>query len=596
MNPPSRGFTKFRGLNHHQLDQREATMKEPHLQSSSNMQHLRHLTSTDMEKRLPTRSKTGCLTCRKRKLKCDETRPTCSKCTSQCFSCEWPKETICRSKSQLQASHHALLGRRALERRSQLATTFTPLRSSLRETLWECANSVALTPSDRHSLDFFSSSVTCGRYGFGQWCTLQYIARDVAPSSSGVLRMMLALSASEMHKISSQKSISPKAPGVDPGIYHYNLALKHLRDCLDQRVGGAWSAGAIIATIFFMVQYEMQFSTSVKRVKAHFAGLWAVISTHPLFQGKGSSCKVPPRPDGNSGTTVDTHFVLSCQLIVWLLSVCRDLARNKKPLLMLFRYTDVMATSSGASTSLLRRLTNSKNPYLAPSQLYRTAQAGFCKLWGERPPPTQELFSMDINRPVELGQQVLSIRFNIWELRSQGKRGEGECYTSASLLEKLLQLGKEYIDVIQLAETTATIPKVQTMETVTRTVASYWACILFYRRMLGDPGPQNHIYQNAVAKLTDLLYLHYEHDQSKSIHSRLVWPTFIATIEVHDRIHRSWLLGKLRDVYDLSAECGWAFSTAAKILGIQTAPGIPWVDLASYMQSQDDDADKNNSI
>jgi hypothetical protein len=127
------------------------------------------------------------------------------------------------------------------------------------------------------------------------------------------------------------------------------------------------------------------------------------------------------------------------------------------------------------------------------------------------------------------------------------------------------------------------------METITRIVACYWATILFHRRMLGNPGPQNELHLDAVEKATNLLFVHYEQENEKLSHSRLVWSISIAAIETHDPIHRRWLLERLRDARGLSTECDWACATAEDILTIQTAPGTPWVDLAGYMQSQDDD-------
>ncbi|KEP49151.1 putative glycoside hydrolase family 43 protein [Rhizoctonia solani 123E] len=39
-----------------------------------------------------TRSKTGCLTCRTKKIKCDETKPMCTKCVHGQRECTWPKD------------------------------------------------------------------------------------------------------------------------------------------------------------------------------------------------------------------------------------------------------------------------------------------------------------------------------------------------------------------------------------------------------------------------------------------------------------------------------------------------------------------------
>ncbi|KAK2464269.1 hypothetical protein APHAL10511_003726 [Amanita phalloides] len=46
-----------------------------------------------------TRSKTGCLTCRVKKIKCDETKPNCMRCTHGQRDCTWPEGVPARKKS-----------------------------------------------------------------------------------------------------------------------------------------------------------------------------------------------------------------------------------------------------------------------------------------------------------------------------------------------------------------------------------------------------------------------------------------------------------------------------------------------------------------
>ncbi|KZT43627.1 hypothetical protein SISSUDRAFT_611897 [Sistotremastrum suecicum HHB10207 ss-3] len=45
-----------------------------------------------------TRSKTGCLTCRQKKVKCDETKPSCTRCTQGQRDCTWPENVPPRRK------------------------------------------------------------------------------------------------------------------------------------------------------------------------------------------------------------------------------------------------------------------------------------------------------------------------------------------------------------------------------------------------------------------------------------------------------------------------------------------------------------------
>ncbi|KAF9792495.1 hypothetical protein BJ322DRAFT_1029605 [Thelephora terrestris] len=46
-----------------------------------------------------TRSKTGCMTCRGKKIKCDETKPNCLRCTHGQRECTWPEGVPTRKRS-----------------------------------------------------------------------------------------------------------------------------------------------------------------------------------------------------------------------------------------------------------------------------------------------------------------------------------------------------------------------------------------------------------------------------------------------------------------------------------------------------------------
>ncbi|KAF9523989.1 hypothetical protein CPB83DRAFT_861891 [Crepidotus variabilis] len=46
-----------------------------------------------------TRSKTGCMTCRVKKIKCDESKPVCMRCTHGSRECSWPEGVPARKKS-----------------------------------------------------------------------------------------------------------------------------------------------------------------------------------------------------------------------------------------------------------------------------------------------------------------------------------------------------------------------------------------------------------------------------------------------------------------------------------------------------------------
>ncbi|KAH7913705.1 fungal-specific transcription factor domain-containing protein [Hygrophoropsis aurantiaca] len=71
-----------------------------------------------------TRSKTGCLTCRVKKIKCDETKPNCMRCTHGQRDCTWPEGVPVRKKATPRKD--SLDGRPSTADSSGMSETSTP--------------------------------------------------------------------------------------------------------------------------------------------------------------------------------------------------------------------------------------------------------------------------------------------------------------------------------------------------------------------------------------------------------------------------------------------------------------------------------------
>lgn len=62
-------------------------------------------TTTQRKRPKYTRSKTGCLTCRAKKIKCDESKPNCLRCTHGQRECTWPEGVPARKKPTPRKEH-----------------------------------------------------------------------------------------------------------------------------------------------------------------------------------------------------------------------------------------------------------------------------------------------------------------------------------------------------------------------------------------------------------------------------------------------------------------------------------------------------------
>ncbi|KAJ3724820.1 hypothetical protein EV361DRAFT_605902 [Lentinula raphanica] len=70
-------------------------LPQPHVATPQTRQE----TSQQRKRPKYTRSKTGCLTCRVKKIKCDEAKPTCARCLHGQRDCTWPEGVPARKKS-----------------------------------------------------------------------------------------------------------------------------------------------------------------------------------------------------------------------------------------------------------------------------------------------------------------------------------------------------------------------------------------------------------------------------------------------------------------------------------------------------------------
>jgi len=102
--------------------------------------------------------------------------------------------------------------------------------------------------------------------------------------------------------------------------------------------------------------------------------------------------------------------------------------------------------------------------------------------------------------------------------------------------------------------------------------------------MIGDSKSNNEFRQDALAKLTSILYLYHEQEDNKVRQSRVVWSTFMAVIETRNSINRRFLFAKLEEFRELTSECSRLYSIAEEILRLQECSDSPGVDLARYMK------------
>ncbi|KAI9374310.1 fungal-specific transcription factor domain-containing protein [Aspergillus egyptiacus] len=152
------------------------------------------------------RSKTGCITCRRRKKKCDETKPSCLNCQKNAVVCEgYPPKEIWRS------------GKQKLQEAARSQTVITRSLPILIDGIE--------TDMDRRLLDHFV-------FGFSRVLTLinddsnpfKEILLPMATQHRGLMHSLMCLSGSHLSGLNQE-------PGVkERKYYHFHRAIRDLKE------------------------------------------------------------------------------------------------------------------------------------------------------------------------------------------------------------------------------------------------------------------------------------------------------------------------------------------------------------------------------
>lgn len=112
-------------------------------------------------------------------------------------------------------------------------------------------------------------------------------------------------------------------------------------------------------------------------------------------------------------------------------------------------------------------------------------------------------------------------------------------------------------------------------------VCTFYAQILFHRRLLCVDSIPTAIHRQATAGIIDIAQKQYISDPRHL--RRLQWPLLMAVIETHDFVHRQWLRERLYELRDFHSEYRWANKLADQILPHQDVNQGVYVNLAKLL-------------
>ncbi|KAL5052307.1 hypothetical protein BDW71DRAFT_8689 [Aspergillus fruticulosus] len=550
------------------------------------------------------RSKNGCSTCRRRKVKCGEEHPICRRCSALGISCEWGA-VVKRGRSHTPIPIQPAQPRRPTTTTAVTPTTLeqpffdldslaldphlsqtlcpealfpgiwtstpvalatpTPLYPSLSGTDIACSNSLMLLEQDQTYFQYFpSSSVVFYYIKSWAWSGFSYLYRGPAAASKVVMRMILALAANDMHR----NGLVVRSPGrptaEDHARYHYGLAVKEFRQLLETREKplSQPELEIVFASMFLMISYEWQFGQSVQDLQLHLRGVRSLLESHPkLFEGKDVD-EVLMSMDTVQSEAVPRVSFIPEQLLLWII------------------YIDSGCRLMGATESLTEYVLQSRNPAIHPDRLYRCARLWGRCFWGKQYPDQEVSDDMENYRALELLHVGMTLRYKIWQALSDDPIRTN--HQAESLLKEIKATREQFSDLFLTAKFAGPASTRRTLNTINMAVSTFYAQVLLHRRLLYPPGPPSAFQRAAVTNIIEIAQKQYASDPR--LLRRIHWPLLMAVIETDDTSQRAWLRERLFDLRGFHSEYAWASDLADEILPLQDASKGRYADIAILLR------------
>lgn len=397
----------------------------------------------------------GCLTCRIRKVKCDERRPVCKRCENSPNKCEWlePGQSLsARGQPSKSFSSPVGYGSPRLIASSESPNTSLiptdsaspadyispggsrePPRPSLSAAHIALANSLHLSSEDCAAFAYIPGSMLVLCYGkLWPWSNFSYIYTHIASQYPGVMRSFIAVANMELRA----KDLLAAQDAVDPAVVlerasrlgsaatvHYTQALQDLSSLLDhicQTAEQSCDIDALFTMWFLILRYEAHDSETIGSSLLHLEGIRSFL--RPYLQG-------------------DVQKMLPCVAQGMLLYT-------------LYLDADSATGNINSGQFCLDFLSREAHDYISHEHLFLSVRSALPKMWGEHYPVSELLDDLENYRPLRLYHLCQGAKLELLRLARSTTHDGSEASSLKKLWRNVEHFGDEFVDILLLAKKT----------------------------------------------------------------------------------------------------------------------------------------------
>ncbi|KAK2029817.1 hypothetical protein LX32DRAFT_560073 [Colletotrichum zoysiae] len=556
--------------------------------------HLAAAASRTGEGRSGPRSRNGCWTCRTKKVKCDEQRPNCHRCSRLRLLCDYaPRIKFTKRdksrkdhllSSQIALSSASSAGDRGLPiwaqavsrlDQSKALSLFSPSAPSV------AACSLDLSSADHEAIRYFRTSFAKLNHTKNPDFSLYSIMFDVAQTDSMVMRVVLALGGRELEFRRNKDAEETRGPRTP--IQHYSLALRMMADTIGCEDNEPLDLDAVCTALYLMLLYEQKYGDGkCQGLSNHLVGA-SLILQHRF---KEMLLQLPaPSPEVNRKSLALTRkghdgtgsrlSLYSARVLVWL------------------ALHDAAAASYGLGGQLncaLRKIMgaseyNVNSEILSPFQpmdaferLHRFSNPLYRSMWSDAYPQEELLDDVENRNVYALFGACGQLRFMIAQLANLSCEDDdaSQQHRIMAVDMTIQQVGWKFAELLEVAAelSISTDNSHRLVANIRGIVPHYHAVVLEFMRLtrFNDVPMLSDRQRCALREIMNLAFQAFKHEGDEAM-VRIAWPLFTVALETDDLLHRDWVLGRFQGMSQFSKSLDRAHVFLKETIEIQNRLG-----------------------
>ncbi|KDN70701.1 hypothetical protein CSUB01_10338 [Colletotrichum sublineola] len=557
------------------------------------------------EGRSGPRSRNGCWTCRTKKVKCDEQRPNCHRCSRLRLLCDYaPRIKLTKRhksrKDQLVSSQFAAPSASSAEEgglpicaeavsrldQSKALSLFSPSAPSIG------ACSLDLSSADHEAIRYFRTSFAKLNHTKNPDFSLYSIMFNIAQTDSMVMRVVLALGGRELEFRRNKDAEEARGPRTP--IQHYSLALRMMADTIGCEDNEQLDLDAVCTALYLMLLYEQKYGDSkCQGLSNHLVGA-SLILQHRF---KDMLLQLPaPSPEVNRKSLALTRkghdgsgsclSLYSARVLVWI--ALHDAAAASYGLggrLNCALYKTMGALDSHVASGIL----SSFQPMDAFERLHRFSNPLYRSMWADAYPQEELLDDVENRNVYALFGVCGQLRFMVAQLANLSHEDDNALRQQRIVAVDMAiqQVGWKFTELLEVAAelSISTDNSHRLVANIRGIVPHYHAVVLEFMRLTrsNDVPLLSDRQRSALREIMNLAFRAFKHQGDESMIC-IAWPLFIVALETDDLLHREWILSRFQGMSRFSKNLDRAHVFLKETIELQNRLGKR-VDVRERFQS-----------